>query len=65
MAGLAGCAVGWLAVSGLGGWRFGRLAVWAIGGLRVWRVAGLASCAIGGLRGWPLVIGDFRWVVGG
>ena len=46
----------WLAVRGLGGWRFGRLAVGrlavcAVGGLRGWRFTRLAVCAVGGLCG--------------
>ena len=68
---MAVCAVGglWLAVSavsGLGGWRFARLAVCAVGlavcavglavcavgGLRGWRLARLAVCGVGGWRGW-------------
>ena len=65
---MAGCAVGWLAVGGLRGWRFGRLVVWAVGGLDGWRFGRLAGCGVGELRGWRftwLAVGDCRFPVGG
>ena len=65
---LAVCAAGGLRrVGGLGGWRFGRLAVWAVGGLGGWRFGRLAVWAVGGLGGWRfgrLAIGGWPiWTV--
>ena len=65
---------GWLfAVGGLGGWRFGRLAVCAVGGLRDWRSARLAVCEIadwclavaGGLGVLRLAVYVWRFTFGG